>query len=456
MSTLLKIFVVEDDPYYARLIQHHLSAYDAYYVEVFLSGNDLLNNLNRQPDIITLDFGLPDIDGIALISKIKEFNSEVPIVVVSGQSELSNAIKLFKAGAFDYVIKNPDTMDKLLVIIEKLRDQLLSKKELGSLRMLITKNVDNTLIQGQSKEIERIMNWVQIASHNSGPVLIQGEEGSGKIFIAKSIHFNSSRSFESFVEYSLRNNKNLDVELEIFGYEKDSMPGIHVRKKGKIGEAKKGTFYIDEISHLDMNSQNTLLKIIQEQKFTRIGSKREINTDVRIIASTQYNLSEQVERGEFNSELFFVLSQMQISVLPLRERKEDIILLSDYFVQQFCDEFKIPLQKISKKAQKKLIEYSYPGNITELKSIINRAITSSSNNIINPENIFISNPEEDSFSLDKEYTMQQYNDIIINYYLKKYNNNISIVSNKLNISKSTIYRLLKNGKEKCKTKDLRT
>lgn len=453
MSAVLKIFVVEDDPYYARLIQHHLSSHDNYYVEVFLSGIDLLNNLHRQPDIITLDFGLPDIDGDTLLAKIKEYNSDLPIIVVSGQSELTNAINLFKAGASDYLIKNPETMDRLSEILEKLKNQILSKKELNNLQLLISNGIDNTLTQGKSPEIERIMNMVQFAAQNSSPVLIHGEEGSGRIFIAKSIHYNSIRSNEPFVEYSLRNARNLDVEIDLFGYEKDSMPGIQVRKKGKIGEAQKGTLYIDEIAHLDMNVQNTLLKIILNQKVIRIGSKREINTDVRIIASTQYNLLEQAKRGEFNKELYFILSEMQISVLPLRDRKQDILILAEYFVQKFCEEFNIPTQKLSKKAQKKLLDYSFPGNITELKSIINRAITSSSNNTINPENIFLNTSENDSFSLDKEYTMQQYNDMIIKYYLKKYNNNVSIVSSKLDVSKSTIYRLMKNGKNKQKLKE---
>jgi two-component system response regulator AtoC len=453
MSSVLKIFVVEDDPYYARLIQHHLSSYDNYYVEVFLSGNDLLNNLHRQPDIITLDYGLPDIDGADLLAKIKEYNSDLPIIVVSGQSELSNAIKLFKAGASDYVIKNPETMDKLSTILGKLKNRILTKKELGGLQMLVNNGVDRTLVQGKSTEIERIKNLIQFASQNSSPVLIHGEEGSGRIFIAKSIHFNSIRSNEPFVEYSIRNSKKMDIEIELFGYEKDTMPGIQVRKQGKIGEAHKGTLYIDEITHLDKNAQSILLKILQEHKFTRIGSNREINTDIRIIASTQYNLSDQAEKGDFNKELYFLLSELQISVLPLRERKQDIIILAEYFVQQFCEEFNIPAQKISKKAQKKLLEYSFPGNITELKSIINRAITNSSNNTINPENIFLNISENDTFSMDKEYTMEQYSDIIIKHYMKKYNNNVSIVSKKLDISKSTIYRLVKIGKDKCKTKE---
>ncbi len=447
MSTLLKIFIVEDDPYYARLIQHHFGTVADYYTEIFFSGAELMRNIHRQPDIITLDFGLPDYDGVNLLKKIKEFNSEIPVVVVSGQNELNNAVNLFNAGAFDYVIKNSEAMDRLFHIVERLKEQLLMKRELKSLKRMVNNGFDSSQMNKKNKEVEKSMSFVETASASDNPVLIEGEEGSGRVFLAKSIHYNSYRSNEPFVEYSPRIENDENIEIELFGYEKDSMPGVQVRKNGKIGEANKGTLFIEEISNLDLESQKKILKVIQEQKFIRMGSHRVVNTDVRIIASTKINLLQKVEKKEFNNELYYSLSSFSIQLLPLRNRMEDVVILSEYFVKQYCESVNIPIKKISKNAQKKLLEYSYPGNISELKSIINRAMSNCSSNIIIPENIFLNNNSENIFSWDKEFTMEQYNEMIIKYYLKKYQNNVGIVSKKLDMSKSTIYRLLKNEKE---------
>lgn len=453
MSAVLKIFIIEDDPYYARLIQHHFGTYEDCYTEIFLNGTELLKNLHRQPDIITLDYGLPDIEGVELLKKIKEYNSDIIVVVVSGQNELSNTVNLFKAGAYDYVFKTPETMNHLLLIVEKIKEQWLIKREKKGLDKLLQQGFDLTKIQGKSKEVEKIISFAQLACLSNSPVLVQGEAGSGGIFIAKLIHNNSQRAKKPFVEYMLGYDNQKDTDAELFGCEKLSLTGLPNQKNGKLRKASKGTLYIDEVSNLGIEAQGKLLKLIREQRFIRKGSSREETADVRIIVSSKNNLLQKAEKGEFNIELYYALASLSIQLLSLRYRMEDVIPLAEYFAKEFCEEMKIPHKIFSKKARNKLLDYSYPGNISELKSIINKAVISSSDNVIDPENIILKEFPKNVFSMDIEYTLQQYNELIIKHYLNKYDNNVFTVSKILNISKSTIYRLLKNEREISKEKN---
>lgn len=453
MSAVFKIFIVEDDPYYARLIQHHFGAFVDCYTEIFLNGTELLKNLYRQPDIITLDYGLPDIDGVELLKKIKEYNSETKVVVVSGQNEMANTVNLFKAGAFDYVFKTPETMNHLLFIVEKIKEQLWIKKEKENIEKLLQKGFDLAKVHGKSKEVEKIISFIQQACLSNHPVLINGEQGSGVGFIAKLIHYNSERAHKSFVEHMLGYKDQTDMDIEIFGCEKTNLTGIPDREQGKLRKANKGTLFIEEISNLDLETQAKLLKLIREKKFIRRGSSKEEKIDVRIIVSTQYNLLQKVEKGEFNKELYYALISLPIKLLPLRYRMEDVIPLAEYFVKNCCEEMEISHKILSKNACKTLMNYQYPGNISELKSIINRAVISSSNSVIESKNIVLNEIPKDVFSWDMEYTLEQYNELIIKQYLHKYDNHVANVSKILNISKSTIYRLLKNERITSKKKN---
>ncbi|MDD4576419.1 MAG: sigma 54-interacting transcriptional regulator, partial [Bacteroidales bacterium] len=318
---------------------------------------------------------------------------------------------------------------------------------------LLQKGFDLAKVHGKSKEVEKIISFIQQACLSNHPVLINGEEGSGVGFIAKLIHYNSERAHKSFVEHMLGYKDQTDMDIEIFGCEKTNLTGIPDREQGKLRKANKGTLFIEEISNLDLETQAKLLKLIREQRFIRKGSSREETADVRIIVSTKYNLLQKAEKGEFNIELYYALISLSIQLLSLRYHKEDVIPLAEYFAKEFCEEMKIPHKIFSKKARNKLLSYSYPGNISELKSIIYKAVISSSDNVIDPENIILTEIPQNVFSMDVEYTLQQYNELIIKHYLNKYNNNVVTVSKILNISKSTIYRLLKNEREISKEKN---
>lgn len=454
MPALFKIFIVEDDPFYARLIQHHFGIFADCYTEIFLNGTELLQNLHRQPDIITLDYGLPDIEGVELLKKIKQYNAEISVVIVSGQNELTNAVNLFKAGAFDYVFKTPETMQHLLLIVEKLKEQLLKKREKKSMEKLLQQGYDLTKVYGRSVEVDKIISFVQSACLSSNPVLVQGEKGSGGVFIAKLIHYNSSQAKKPFAEHMLEYKEQKEIDAELFGFEKLYKADIQTRKKGKIDEANKGTLYIDEISNLGVDAQEMLLKLIQEKKFRRVGSSREVKANVRIIAFTKYNLLQKAEKGEFNKELYYALASLSIQLLPLRYRIEEVIPLAEYFVREHCEEMGIPHKIFSKSARKKLLNYSYPDNVSELRAIANQAVISSTGSIIDSENIILNDTRKNVFSCDMEYTLEQYNELIIKHYLNKHNNNVADVSKILNISKSTIYRLLKKEREISKEQNL--
>lgn len=446
MNQQVKIFLVEDDPYYARLLHYHLGANPEHYIEVFDSGCNLLNNLHRNPDIISLDYGLPDLNGLDVLRKIKEYNPDIPVIIVSGQGELAVAVDLFKIGAYDYIIKGDDAKERLWNTVERIKEKIGLKLEIQQLRSQISTKYRLDRIQGKSEGVKNMSIMIGTAIKSNLPVVIFGESGSGKGLIAKSIHYNSARADGPFVLLPMSNMEGNGLELELFGYEKEAMPGLPIRKIGKLEEANKGTLYIEELCSLDLNTQIKLLNFLQEKEINRIGNKRIIKLDVRIIASTSKNLEEELQKGNFRKDLYYRIIGVPISVPSLRERGEDIIVLANYFIEDYCKENQIKKIKLSPEAQKKLLNYSFPGNVSELKSSIELAISICQKQTIYPDDICFKPPKSDAYFLMEERTLDEYEQLIIKHFMSKYNNNVNIVAEKLEIAKSTIYRMLKRDK----------
>lgn len=446
MNLPVKIFLVEDDPYYARLLHYHIGANPEHYIEVFETGSDLLNNLHRNPDIISLDYGLPDLSGMDVLKQIKDFNPDIPVIIVSGQGEIAIAVDLFKAGAYDYIIKGDNTKERLWNTIERIKEKIELKQEIIQLRSQISGKYNLDRIQGNSDEVKKMSLMIEIATKSNLPVVLTGETGCGKGLIAKSIHYNSSRAEEPFVIFPTSVFSESTIELELFGYEKDAMPGLPVRKIGKLEDAHKGTLYIEEICNLDSKSQLKLLNFLQEKEINRIGNKKLIKLDVRIIASTSKDINKEVLNGNLRKDLYYRIIGIPINVVPLRERGNDIIDLSYRFIEEFCIENNLKKAKLTPEAQSKLLNYTFPGNISELKSTIELAICISQNNTITGNDIVFKTQKFDAFFHLEEKTLEEYEQLIIKHFLSKNNNNVNIVAEKLNIAKSTIYRMIKNGK----------
>jgi DNA-binding NtrC family response regulator len=283
------------------------------------------------------------------------------------------------------------------------------------------------------------------ATTNNITVSITGETGTGKELVAKAIHYNSTRKKKSFVAVNVAAIPKELIESELFGHEKGAFTGAVARRIGKFEEAHKGTLFLDEIGEMDLNMQAKLLRVLQEREVTRVGGNELVKIDVRLIVATHKNLLEEVQKGNFREDLYYRLLGLPIVVPPLRDRGSDIILLAKYFVEQFCKENKMPLLKISSEAQKKLLQYAFPGNIRELKAMAELAAVMANDDSIQPDDITFNATRNTADLLLRESTLKEYNQMILKHFLQKYDNNVLLVAQKLDIGKSTIYRMIKNG-----------
>lgn len=441
-----KIFVVEDDDWYNRLLVHNLSLIPDYEIETFTTGKDCIKNLNKEPDVVTLDYRLPDMKGLDVLKEIKEINEDIQVILISEQDDIEVVVELLKHGAYDYIVKSSDVKERLLNTVNNIRKGSRLKKEIVSLRQEVKKkySYQNTII-GNSPASERIFSLIEKATRTNISVTINGETGTGKELVAKAIHYNSNRAKKPFVPVNVAAIPKDLIESELFGHEKGSFTGAAFRRIGKFEEANGGTLFLDEMAEMDISLQAKLLRALQEKEIIRIGSNQPVKIDCRIIIATNKNLLEEVNQGNFRQDLYYRLFGLPIELPPLRERGNDVIILAKHFVQLFCQENKMQPKSISSGASKKLLAYSFPGNVRELKSIIELAVTLSETNEITEDNLVFGSPNMMDNLLNEELTMREYTIQIVHKFLEKYDNNIKLVSEKLDIGVATIYRMLKEA-----------
>jgi two-component system, NtrC family, response regulator AtoC len=445
----LRIFVVEDNEWYNKLLVYTLSLNPDYDVKSFFSGRDFLNSLGESPDIVTLDYRLPDISGLEVLKRIRQENSDIQVILISEQEDTDMVVTLLKLGAYDYITKSNDIKERLLNTIQNLRQDIGLKREISTLRREIQKKYSfSQSILGESPAIKGINELIEKALDTKITVIISGETGTGKELVAKAIHYNSKRKDKSFVAVNVPAIPSELIESELFGHEKGAFTGASFRRIGRFEEADGGTLFLDEIGEMEQNLQTKLLRVLQEKEIVRIGSNKPVKTDCRIIAATNKNLKEEVKRGNFREDLYYRLLGLPIELPPLRDRGNDILILARYFNEKFCNENNIPLKRLTPQAQKKLMNYSFPGNIRELKSLIELAVTLSVKEEIEASD-FVLDPGDPTSALSgDDLTMRQYELKVIKATLNKNNNDIGLTAKKLDIGVSTIYRMLKEDKEK--------
>lgn len=439
-----KIFIAEDDKIYGELLKHHLELCPEYEIKIFDSGKKLLNALHEKPHVITLDYSLPDTNGKKLLSYIKKEHPDTEVVIISGQEDISTAIGLLKEGAYDYIEKNNDTINKIRQTILHIREHTKLLQELNELRNEVQKKYDfSTSIKGNSTSVKKVFELIEKAINNNITISITGETGTGKEIVAKAIHYNSTRKKEPFVAFNVSAIPSELIESELFGHEKGAFTDAQARRKGKFEEAGKGTIFLDEIGEMNVNMQSKLLRVLQEREVVRVGGNEIIKLECRIIVATHLDLFQEVKKGNFRQDLYYRLLGLPIEIPPLRNRKEDILILTKHFIEEFSIENNSTVKQLSEKAITKLLNYNYPGNIRELKAIIELAIVLADGNKIEPENINF--PSSDSLSelLIEETSLREYTDRIVGHFMNKYNNNVDEVAKTLKIGKSTIYRMLK-------------
>jgi DNA-binding NtrC family response regulator len=440
-----KIFVVEDDFLYAKVLSYHLSQNPDYEVSVFNSGKELLANLYKGVSAISLDYNLPDMSGFEVLKRIREFDPELPVVIVSGQQDISTAVELLKKGVYDYVLKDQDTKDRVWSAMRNIKENFNLKQRISNLEDEIGKKYEyNKLIKGDSAAINSVFRLMEKATKTNITVSVHGETGTGKELVAKAIHFNSKRKSKPFVPVNVTAIPRELIESEMFGHEKGSFTGANAMRIGRFEEANGGTIFLDEIGDMDLNMQAKLLRVLQEEEVVRVGSNKPLKLDVRVIVATHKNLLEEVKKGSFREDLYYRLLGLTIDLPPLRQRGNDIFLLARFFVDEFCLKNSMEKLMISAEAMEKLRKYPFPGNIRELKAIVELASVMTNTDTIHAEDIKLPNTSSAFDFAGEDATLDDYIKKIIIHYLDKYDNKVRLVAEKLNIGKTTIYRMLKD------------
>lgn len=440
-----KIFVVEDDEWYSRLLVHTLSLNPDYEIQAFGNGKDCLANLHQQPDIITLDYRLPDMKGLDVLKQIKEINEDIQIILISEQDDIGVVVTLLQNGAFDYIVKSKDIRERLLNTVNNIRQGSKLKKEIVNLRQEVKKKYteQNTII-GNSKATRKVYELIEKAIRTNITVTITGETGTGKELVAKAIHYSSNRSKQPFVAVNVAAIPKELIESELFGHEKGAFTGAAFRRIGKFEEADGGTLFLDEMAEMDIALQAKLLRALQEKEIIRIGSNTPVKFDCRIIIATNKDLQDEIKKGNFRQDLYYRLYGLPIELPPLRERENDVIILAKHFIQVFCKENKMETKTLTPEASARLLSYSFPGNIRELKSVIELAVTLADQHEISADHIVLGRGQDlldDIFS--NELSLREYDIRIVKKFLDKYDNNIKLVAEKLDLGVATIYRMLK-------------
>ncbi len=447
----LKIFILEDDRWYGAMLEHHLSMNPDYQVTKFENEKDFLKAMYDSPDVVTLDYSLSEMDGSQVLKKIKEISPETEVIIISGQEDIATAVNLLKTGAFDYIVKDEDTNDRLWNLLVRLREIKDLRKEVATLKSELKKNYDfsNSII-GQSDPIKKVFGLIQKATLTNITVSITGETGTGKEMVAKAIHYHSNRQKFPFVAINVAAIPRDLLETELFGHEKGAFTGAVEKRIGKFEEAHKGTIFLDEIGEMDAMLQAKLLRVLQEREITRIGGNAITAIDVRVIVATHRNLLEDVKEKKFREDLYYRLLGLPIEMPPLRERGNDILVLAKHFLNEFCKDNKIEVKQISPEAFQKLRSYAFPGNVRELKSLIELAAVMSDGTTIEEKDLNVEIMGGVSSLLAEENTLREYELKIIKHFMEKYDNDVLMVAKKLDVGKSTIYRMIQNGELKQK------
>lgn len=441
----LTIFIVEDDPWYGEMLKHSLGLNPDYKPVVFKSGKECLQHLRLKPDVVTVDFGLPDMDGISLMEQIHAVDKSIPVIAISGQEDIAVAIDILKKGASDYVIKNEHTKELLWNCLLKIRENVELKKELASLKgQLQEKFAFGKNMIGSSPELKHVFSLIEKAVKSNINVSVSGETGTGKEEVAKAIHYNSDRKKMPFVAVNMAAIPSELIESELFGYEKGAFTGANARRIGKFEEADGGTLFLDEIAELNLGLQSKILRALQEREFVRLGGNQKVKVNIRLVTATHRDLLNEVKEGRFREDLFYRIMGLPVELPPLRQRGNDILLLAKHFTDGFTRANGLKALVISASAKEKLLKHAYPGNIRELKAVVELACVMSNGEEIAADDIRFNVPADNSVYTNHEKTLKGYTHEIIAFYLKKYNRDVLEVAKRLDIGKSTIYDLIRN------------
>ena len=449
------ILIVDDDKDIRFFVSSALRD-EGYETIVAGDGNRALKQVTkRSPNLVLLDVKLPGVDGIEILQKLKTIDKDIIIIMITAYGNVKGAVEAMKYGAFDYISKPFHSEELVLTIKRALETQSLSK-EVEILRKRLDGKADVENLMGESTRIKQVFEQVKIIAPTNMTVIVQGESGAGKELVAQMIHQESIRKEKPFVAIDSGAIPDALVESELFGYEKGAFTGADTSKEGKFEQAHGGTLFLDEITNLPEAAQVKLLRVVEGRKLHHIGGRKSIGIDVRIIVATNTDLSEVVRRGKLREDLFHRLNEFHIELPPLRERKEDIAVLSKRFLEEANEELGKNVKGFSSEAVKLLLDYHWPGNVRELKNTVKKAVLLAGSKDIVPANLSLSGASprrkvdfqrdlEKGVSLreiTKKVTREVERDII-KRTLEKANGNKTRTAKILKIDRMTLYSKLK-------------
>ena len=366
---MAKILIIDDERAIRNSLKDilELEKYKVDTAEDGLQGIELVKSNNY--DVILCDIKMPNMDGIEVLSEVSGL-TDAAVIMISGHGTIDTAVDAIKKGAFDYIEKPPD-LNRLLITIRNAMDKSQLITQTKVLKKAVSKKFQ---MIGNSAAISRIKDMIERVASTDARVLITGENGTGKEVVARWLHEKSNRSSMPFIEVNCAAIPSELIESELFGHEKGAFTSAHKQRKGKFEQANSGTIFLDEIGDMSLSAQAKVLRSLQENKISRVGSDKDIKVDVRVIAATNKNLKEEIKKGNFREDLYHRLSVILIEVPPLNERIEDIPLLADHFITMICKEYGMPKKQISSQAIDELSKITWTGNIREFRNVIERLI----------------------------------------------------------------------------------
>jgi DNA-binding NtrC family response regulator len=369
----MSILVVEDEEAQRNLLAGLLSK-EGYTASSAEDGKTALETFRQGTfEVVLLDYKLPDSDGLTLLKAFKEMNPEVEVVMITAFGSIENAVTALKAGAFEYLTK-PIDLDDLLFKIKKVEEKRYLVYENMVLKEALKDRLKSEEVIYTSEKMHQVMSLVVRVAKTNSTCLIEGESGTGKEVIADLIHSLSDRAAKALVKVNCSAIPETLLESELFGHERGAFTGAYQRKVGKFELAHGGTIFLDEIGDIPLLLQPKLLRALQEKEVERIGGLRPLKVDVRIVSATNRNLAEEVKSGRFREDLFYRLNVVTVQIPPLRERKDDVPLLLEFFLKKYAERHKKPIKGFTREARDLLIKYDYPGNVRELENMVERAV----------------------------------------------------------------------------------
>lgn len=451
-----KIVIVDDEPLIGTALYEALLHWQ-FDAKVYHDGVAAINDLKNEPcDIVLTDVRMPNLTGMDILEKVKESAPETGVIMMTAYGTVDSAVEAMKKGAYDYITK-PFSLDEIKICIDRYFRSKDLEAENQSLKQALQDKYSLDNFVGQNAKILKMFKSLEIAFESDASVFISSENGTGKELIASAIHYNSSRKTKPFLKINCASIPENLFESQLFGHEKGAFTGATRTLKGVFEEADDGTLLLDEITEMPTHLQAKFLRVLQEGEFTRVGSNKTIKTDVRIIATSNCDFNKAIEEGRFRQDLFFRLNVISVAIPPLRERKDDIPLLCNHFVEKYSAKYSKKIVGIDKDALKQIQSYDWPGNVRELENLIQRSVLSCKDSteigrehIQNhfPEATLLSNLESKSL-LNSDISIEEMEKKLIETTLKRHNNHKTKTAEILGVTLKTLRnKIVQYGFEK--------